>query len=110
MCEDCLKKKEPRAKNIWDENYDFADKLGTAYYDSLLEEYDKKAIAKDSKKNFGFNTFCDGIRLGLDIVMPMLDDNGIKEAKKKIKLMLNRRKKADSQAKEDIEWGLDSDK
>ena len=71
-----------------------ADDLGQAYYDYLLKEYDKKVTSKDSKENFGFNTFCDGIRLGLDAIMPLLDEGGIKAAKQKIKDMLEIRKRA----------------
>ncbi|OYT32599.1 hypothetical protein B6U93_01230 [Candidatus Woesearchaeota archaeon ex4484_78] len=95
MCEECIKKQHPdRTEKIWKENQKLADDLGQAYYDFLLKEYNKKITSKDSKENFGFNTFCDGIRLGLDIVMPLLDDAGIKAAKQKIKDMLNIRRKA----------------
>ena len=59
------------------------------YYDSLLDSFDDKKVQKDSKENFGFNTFADGINLGLDIVIPLLDKTHFKKAKDKIEMMLN---------------------
>ena len=93
LCEECLEQKEPRASKIWQKNCELADKLGNAYYDSLLKNYDLKIISKSAKKDFGFNTFCDGIRLGMDIIMPMLDENGIKAVQQKIKAMLKLKNK-----------------
>ena len=89
MCESCIKKQNPdRTDNIWKNNIKLADNLGESYYKFLLKEYDKTSVKKDSKENFGFNTFCDGIRMGLDIVMPLLDDEGLNSARQKIKDML----------------------
>ncbi len=94
MCEECIKKQHPnRTEKIWKDNQKLADELGLAYYDFILKEY-KKPAAKDSKENLGFNTFCDGIRLGLDTVMPLLDDFEIKAAKRKINDMLEIRREA----------------
>ncbi len=95
MCESCIRKHNPNWTNkIWKSNKKLAEGLGEAYYDSLLKEYDQKTIRKDSKENFGFNTFCDGIWLGLDIVMPILDASSMKAAEQKIKDMLKIRKTA----------------
>ncbi|MBU2590021.1 MAG: hypothetical protein KKA65_03690 [Nanoarchaeota archaeon] len=89
MCEACIKKQNTdRTEKIWKNNIKLADDLGKAYYDFLLKEYNKNTLKKDSKENWGFNTFCDGIRIGLDTIMPLLDDAGIKTVKQKIKNML----------------------
>lgn len=103
VCNECTKKQHPkRAKQIWNQTKELANDLGQAYYDHLLDKYDKKIIVKDSKENFGFNTFCDGINLGLDIIMPLLDDSGINAAKQKIKGMLEiRRRKTNRKAKDE---------
>lgn len=61
-------------EEIWKENGEIADKLADCYYGSILEEY-KDYIKNDSKENFGFNAFADGVRVGLDIVIPLLDKN-----------------------------------
>jgi DNA-binding ferritin-like protein (Dps family) len=54
---------DDEVKKIWKENEKRAEKLADAYYDSVIENYPKN---KSSKENFGYNTFIDGIRLGLD--------------------------------------------
>ncbi len=82
---------DTETNNIWAENKEIANKLAYAYYDVLIETYDKQK--KDSRENFGFNTFADGINLGLDIVMPLLDEVHFKKAKAKIESMLKKRGK-----------------
>ncbi len=76
---------------IWLENKEKADRLARAYYDSLLEEYNVKMMREDNKENFGFNTFADGINLGLDIVLPLLDEEHAAKVKEKIETMIKRR-------------------
>lgn len=73
---------------IWKENESYSERLANAYYDSVIENYKK---TNDSKENFGYNTFIDGIRLGLDIVVPMLDEDAIKEIRAKIEDMISQR-------------------
>jgi hypothetical protein len=92
--EETLKKmySDDRTKRIWKENRDISVKLAMHYYRHLLEEYDQNEIKKDTKENFGFNTFTDGIRCGLDIVLPLLDDEMLMITKKRVKDMLNARK------------------
>lgn len=100
ICEDCIRKHNPnRAEKIWKKNKERATKLGEAYYDFLLKEYNKKTIEKDSKENFGFNTFCDGIRLGLDMIMPLFNESELRIAEKKIDDLLKIRKEAKNGAK-----------
>jgi len=77
---------EKKVKKIWEENEKLAEELAYCYYESLLNEY-KKHRKNDSKENFGFNTFVDGIRLGFDITMPMQDEQIRKAIKNKIHAM-----------------------
>ena len=77
-------------KEVWKENEEYSEKLAEAYYESVIENYKK---TKDSKENFGYNTFIDGIRLGLDIVVPMLDKGKIIDVQDKIESMLEFRNK-----------------
>lgn len=79
-------------EEIWKENEEIADKLADCYYDSILEEY-KDYIKNDSKENLGFNAFADGIRVGLDIVIPLLDKNMNKIVEEKISSMIEKRTK-----------------
>src|SRR3989338_7017546 len=83
-----------RTKEIWKENEKIANELAQAYYDFVIDEYPKKSIQNDTKENFGFNTFVDGIRCGIDIIMPMLDDRSLDKAKEKISSMIKLRKNA----------------
>lgn len=88
-----MSKQNPiRTKNIWNKNSKIAEDLARAYYESLIAEYGVETIKKDSKENVGFNTFCDGIRLGLDVIMPLLDNRQQKEAIVKINDLLKIRK------------------
>jgi len=82
---------DDEAKKIWRENEKIAEKLADAYYDSVIENYKTTQIRKTTRKVFGYNTFIDGIRAGLDIVLPMLDEEKLKEIKEKIKVMIKRR-------------------
>jgi len=75
------------AERIWKKNEHIAEELADCYYDSVLEGY-KEHIEKDSKENFGFNVFVDGIRIGLDIIIPLLDENHTEKAKQKIETMI----------------------
>ncbi len=106
-CEDCsfLLKQGASKKTIermisdketsatWAENKITAERLARAYYGPLLDSYGEKILKKKDKENFGFNTFADGITLGLDVIMPLLDDFHSKKAKKKISMMLSKREK-----------------
>ena len=82
---------DEKTKKIWKDNEKRAEDLAHAYYDSVLDMYDNPQAKKDSRENFGFNTFADGIRVGLDIVMPLLDEETQEKAKNKIKSMLEKR-------------------
>jgi len=80
-------------KKIWKENEKYSVELADAYYDSVIENY---KVTNDSKGNFGYNTFIDGVRLGLDIIMPLLDEEYQEKVIDKIKSMIkvrNDRKK-----------------
>lgn len=79
---------DDRAKKIWKENEKRAEDLAQAYYDYALDIFDKEVIKKDSKMNFGLNTFCVGIKVGLDIIMPLLDDEMLEIVKEKIRGMV----------------------
>ncbi len=83
---------DERTKRIWNENESIAEKLAQAYYDSVIDEYSKQSIQNDTKENFGFNTFVDGIRCGIDIIMPMLDDRSADKVKEKINNLIKLRK------------------
>ena len=82
---------DTKTSKIWTENKEIANKLAYAYYDSLIETYGKQK--KDSRENFGFNTFADGINLGLDVILPLLDAEHLKKVKGKIEMMLKKREK-----------------
>lgn len=76
---------------IWEEDKATAEKLADAYYESILEEYGDR-MKGDSKENFGYNTFTEGINLALDIIMPLLDKPSQNKAMEKIELMIAIRK------------------
>ena len=80
-------------KKVWKENKAIAEELAEAYYGHLLKNYSPAQIKKDSKENFGFNAFADGINLGLDVIMPLLDEEHSKKVLEKIETMLRIRKK-----------------
>jgi len=75
---------------IWKENITTAEELAYCYYQSILDKYEKY-LKKESKENFGFNAFADGIRLGLDVTLPMVDENTRKTIKEKINVMIKQR-------------------
>lgn len=79
-------------KKVWKENEEISEELAYAYYDSVIENYKQSQIKNDSKENFGFNAYVDGIRLGLDIVLPMLDQGMQAKVKEKIDNMVKIRK------------------
>ncbi len=85
---------DPEVKRIWEKNNNTATKLADAYYDSLLNEAEE-FIKKDSKENVGYNMFLGGIRVGLDIIIPLLDEKTKKKVDDKIDMMLTKRKFAD---------------
>ena len=85
-----------KTKSIWNENEKIAEDLARAYYDHLIETYNQKQVKKHSKEHFGFNTFVDGIRLGLDTIIPLLDEKTKIEVNEKIKSMVAFRKWKDS--------------
>ena len=82
---------DKKTNKIWSENKKIANELAYAYYDYLLKEYKKIKTNKDSKENFGFNMFAEGINLGLDVIMPLLDEEKHKEVLEKIRGMVRRR-------------------
>ncbi len=43
------------------------------------------------QRNYGFNTFCEGINMTLDIIMPLLDKESQKKIKAKILMMMESR-------------------
>ena len=79
---------DDETNKVWKENENVADELAEAYYDSLIDNYPKSQMKKSSKEEFGFNTFTDGIRVGLDIILPLLDPESLKKTKTKIKEMI----------------------
>lgn len=83
---------DDKTKRVWKENEGLAERLAQAYYDSCIENYPKPQTKRDSKENFGYNTFMDGIRLGLDITLPMLSPEMQGRVKGKIESMLKLRK------------------
>jgi hypothetical protein len=82
---------QKKIDKIFKENVKTAEELAYCYYQSLLDEY-KDHMKKDSKENIGFNAFVDGIRLGLDISLSMVDNQTKKAIKEKIKSMIQHRK------------------
>ena len=87
---------DDKTKSIWNKNEKIAEDLARTYYDHLIENYNQKQVKKHSKEHFGFNTFVDGIKLGLDIITPLLDEEKKAEVDEKIKSMLAFRKWKDS--------------
>ena len=87
---------DDKTKAIWGGNEKIAEELARVYYDHLIETYSQKQVKNHSKEDFGFNTFVDGIRLSLDIVIPLLDEKKKIEVDEKIKSMICFRKWKDS--------------
>jgi len=87
--EETIKKmlSDDETKKVWKANEKRAEELGEAYYDSVIENY---KVTDDSKENFGYNTFIDGVRLGLDIIIPLLDKDDQDKVVEKIKSMVKR--------------------
>ena len=88
--ENIIENIDPEVNKIWKYNENWAEELGDAYYDSVLKE-SEEFIKKDTKENVGYNMFVDGIRVGLDIIMPLLDKEMQEKARDKIKQMLAKR-------------------
>lgn len=84
---------------IWKEDKATAEKLADAYYESILEEYGDR-MKGDSKENFGYNTFAEGINLALDIIMPLLDKPSQDKARAKIEMMISIRKESEAKKSE----------
>ncbi len=82
---------QKKMDEIFKENIKIAEELAYCYYQSLLDQY-QKLMEKDTKENIGFNAFVDGIRLGLDVTLPMVDNQTRKAIKEKIKSMIKHRK------------------
>lgn len=82
---------DERVNKIWAENKTIAQTLADTYYPSVVENY-KKMAEKDSKENYGYNTFTDGINMALDIAMPLLDEPSQEKIKAKISSMIETRK------------------
>lgn len=98
LCKDCVRKNtDKRTLGIWEQNRALANSLGEAYFKPTLKSYDKSAVKKDSKENLGFNLFCDGVNLGLDVALPFLDDEKLACAKNKIDELIQTRKKFSKQ-------------
>ena len=96
--EETIKKmlSDDETKKIWKANEKYAEELGEAYYDSVIENY---KATNDSKENFGYNTFIEGVRLGLDIVMPLLDEDNQIKVKEKINHMIKARNEREKKVK-----------
>lgn len=84
-------KDQKKMDEIFKENEKIAEKLAYSYYQSLLDQY-QKFMQEDTKENIGFNAFVDGIRLGLDVTLTMVDDQTRIAIKEKIKSMIKHRK------------------
>ncbi|MEK6959726.1 MAG: hypothetical protein AABX47_01000 [Nanoarchaeota archaeon] len=82
---------DERVNKIWAENKTIAQSLADTYYPSVVENY-KKPAEGDSKENYGYNTFTDGINMALDIAMPLLDIDSQELIKAKITSMIETRK------------------
>lgn len=78
MSEDFMQK-------ISNNNGKYAEDLADAYYDSVIEEYKD---VEDTKENFGYNTFFDGIKMGLDIIIPILDQKQRDDVHNQIESMI----------------------
>ena len=87
---------DDKTKKAWKANEIYSEELGEAYYDSVIENY---KVTNNSKENFGYNTFVDGIRLGLDIIIPLLDEGSQEKVIEKINSMIEVRKKASGRRK-----------
>ena len=83
---------DDKTRKIWAENEEIAENLARTYYDYVIESYSKGKVRKHSKENFGFNTFADGIRLGLDIIMPMFSEELRAQVDDKVKSMIESRR------------------
>lgn len=83
---------DDKTKKIWVDNKKISEHLANAYYSYVLDNY-KGHFKKDSKENFGYNTFVDGINLGLDIVVPLLGEETQNKVKEKIDNMIKIRAK-----------------
>lgn len=96
--EETIKKmlSDDKTKKAWKANEKYSEELGEAYYDSVIENY---KVTNNSKENFGYNTFVDGIRLGLDIIIPLLDEGSQEKVIEKINSMIEVRKKASGRRK-----------
>ena len=90
---------DDRTKAVWKENEKTAEELARAYYDHVIENYNLGQVKKHSKEDFGFNTFTDGIRLGLDVIMPLLDEDLKKKVNEKIDSMAASRRIKDLRMK-----------
>ena len=83
---------DDKTRKIWIENEKIAEELARTYYDYVIENYTEKRVTKYSKENFGFNTFVDGIRLGLDTIIPMVGTELRTQINDKVKSMIETRK------------------
>lgn len=83
---------DDKTRKIWKENEEIAENLARTYYDHTIESYSKGDVKNHSKENFGFNTFADGIRLGLDIIMPMVSEELKAQVDNKIESMIESRR------------------
>jgi len=99
--EDSIKRmlSDDKTRKIWIENEEIAEDLAKTYYYYVIESYNKEQVKKHSKENFGFNAFVDGIRLGLDIIMPMISEELWTEVDDKVKSMIKSRKLKELKAK-----------
>lgn len=84
---------DDETKKVWKANELLAEELADAYYESTIENYKGKRTSESSKEEFGYNTFIDGIRLGLDTVMPLLSEETQEEVKKNLRQMIIMRNK-----------------
>jgi len=95
-----------KTRKIWEENETIAEELARTYYDHVIENYNRKQVRQHSKENFGFNTFVDGIRLGLDIVMPMISEELKAQVDSKVKSMIQSRRLKGLRAKRIYKSGM----
>jgi len=68
-----------------------ATALAGAYYESVLALY-KREARKDSRENFGYNSFADGANMVLDIIIPLLDETTKARVNHRIDRMIEVRK------------------
>jgi len=90
---------DDKTKAIWKGNEKTAEELARVYYNHVIENYSLEQVKKHSKENLGFNTFIDGIRLGLDVIMPLLDEGLKKKVNEKIDSMMASRRIKDLRMK-----------